>query len=67
MRWRLTVSLAGQFCQQYPDLRVSAIRFDTNNVFDPELPEENRWHQRLANRLHVLTRETGRSIVVSQR
>ncbi|MEZ5478603.1 MAG: BamA/TamA family outer membrane protein [Thiolinea sp.] len=45
------------FVQQYPDLRVGAIRFDTNNVFDPELPEENRWHQRLANRLHVLTRE----------
>ncbi|MGB5246874.1 MAG: POTRA domain-containing protein [Woeseia sp.] len=36
---------------------IGQIRFERNNVFDLSLPEENNPLYRLANRLHVLTRE----------
>ncbi|MGB5354409.1 MAG: POTRA domain-containing protein [Woeseia sp.] len=36
---------------------IGQIRFERNNVFDLSLPEENNSLYRLANRLHVLTRE----------
>ena len=44
-------SLAGQ------DLVVGEIVLDKANVFDLENPEENNWLYRLANRLHIVTRD----------
>lgn len=37
---------------------IREIRFDRQNVFDLSLPEENNWLYRLANRWHIMTRES---------
>jgi len=37
---------------------IGSIRFDRNNVFDLSIPGENNWIYRLANRWHMMTRES---------
>lgn len=37
---------------------IREIHFQRDNVFDLDNPEENNWLYRLANRFHILTRET---------
>ncbi len=40
-----------------PDLRVGDIRIVTGDIFDPEQDKENRWYNRVANRVHIKTRD----------
>ena len=37
---------------------IGSIRFDRNNVFDLSIPGENNWLYGLANRWHIMTRES---------
>lgn len=37
-------------------LTIGTITIQTDNVFDPKQPKENRWYNRLANRLHITSK-----------
>lgn len=60
------IALAGTIAAAEPDTgytpaagsTIGEIRFERENVFDVDDPEENAWLYRLVNRFHVLTRES---------
>ena len=39
------------------DVVIGEITFDKKNVFDLSIPDENNWLYRLANRLHIVTKD----------
>jgi hypothetical protein len=53
----LTPTAWGNSLQPAPGARIGLVNVDTRPIFDPNDADEDRWVYRLANRLHIRTRE----------